>query len=209
MGKFRNFFETNQNERNKELQSIWSDTFKALGLGGLSDEDAAQQSLSRINYGERGSKSSSFKGKQAVRKRLENDQIFSRLSKIPDPEIRKGIEQTRKWLDTDDQSNASTTVSNMLKMLFGEKNFEQFIDKDFPKFDPKAQVEKQPPKQSISEPTPDGSMTEPPEVSGQQGGPSLNGGPAGSQPQVQAGFMPAKAQNPLPPKPIGADKGLF
>lgn len=180
--RFKTFIENE--DHSKELQQIWTDTFKALGVGGLSDEDAAQQSLSRITLGQRdqSNKPSVFKGKQAVSKRLENAQIFSRLERISDPELRQTVEQTRRWLDSRDDkgqgANGSTTVSNLLKMLFGDKYFTQFIDKDFPKNDPKAAVEPQPPKQVP------GSMTQPPPVMGQQGAPPPTGGPMGSQPQV-------------------------
>lgn len=219
MGRFRTFVESQDKDRLKELQAVWADTFKALGVGGLADEDAAQQSLSKITFGQRNpmrGKESVFKGKQAVGKRLENGQIFSRLQSMNDPELKQSVEITRKWLDTQDNkgqgSNASTTVSNLLKMLFGDKYFQQFIDSDFPQVDTaKAQVEPQPPKDTAgAEGTPpDGSMTQPPDPSGQQGAPPPNGGPPGAQPQAQQGMAPPQPTNPMPPKPAGAEMGLF
>ena len=104
--RFRQWINENfQSERNSDIQKIWTDTFNALGIGGLSDEDAAQQSLSKITYNSRNSDndSSTFKGKQAVRKRLENGQIFSRLEKIGDPDIEKNLENVKRWLDSNDQ----------------------------------------------------------------------------------------------------------
>jgi hypothetical protein len=103
-----------QSEKDLQLQKIWKDVFKALGIDGLADEDAGQQSLSKITFGARsperirnrdgGSGANVFKGKHAASKALENGQIFAALEKIGDPEIaRKAVEMTRKWLDTDER----------------------------------------------------------------------------------------------------------
>lgn len=219
MGRFRTWLvESLQSQKLKELQTVWADTFKALGVGGLSDEDAAQQSLSKITFGDRNphrNAESTFKGKQAVRKRLENGQIFARLERYGDPELKQSVEDTRRWLDLKDKdhaANGSTTVSTLLQKLFGDKYFQQFIDQDFPKTDQaKAQVQPQPPKDSTGTPaqTPDGSMTQPPDMTGQQGAPPPNGGPPGGQPQAQQGMSPPPPNNPMPPKPAGAEMGLF
>jgi len=194
-----------QSEHDQELQRIWADTFKALGLAGLADEDAAQQSLSKITFNQRNSKSSSenmFKGKQAVRKRLENGQIIARLQKIGDPEIRKNVEAVRNG---EHSSNASTTVSNLLQMMFGQETFQKFIDSDFPKVDTaKAQVEPQPPKQDMGQesPSPDNSMDQ---NSPQPPMPQMQPG----QPQVPPNAMQPNPTNPMPPKPAGAEFGMF
>lgn len=199
-----------QSERDKELQRIWADTFKALGVAGLSDEDAAQQSLSKITFNQRSpeSQNSIFKGKQAVRKRLENGQIFSRLEKIGDPELKKNVEIARKWLDTQEPSNASTTISSLLQKLFGDEYFQQFIDSDFPKVDQaKAEVQPVPPKDNLTQdgPSPDNSMD--------MSMPMPTGlpmdGMMGQQPQVPTAMMPPQPTNPMPPKPAGAELGLF
>jgi hypothetical protein len=195
--KFKEFAQNSENQA--ELQRIWGDTFKSLGVGGLSDEDAAQQSLSKITFGSRNPDraNSTFKGKQAVRKRLENGQIFQRLEKINDPEIQKGVEDARKWLDIQDgpeSSNASSTVSNLLQKMFGQKNFQDFIDGDFPRADvAKAQVEPQAPKQADSPMGPSQMQPGPPQS-----------GMMGQQPSTSP--MP---NNPMPPKPAGAEMGMF
>lgn len=202
-----------QSQKEEELQRIWADTFKALGVGGLSDEDAAQQSLSKITLNQRSpdhDQNSTFKGKQAARKRLENGQIFSRLEKLGDPELRQGVEDARRWLDTQDadhEANASTTVSTLLQRLFGEKNFQTLIDSDAPKADTaKAQVQPQPPKDVGQEPTPDNSLD--PTTPQPMNQPPMNGSP-GQQPQIASPFMPPRPTNPMPPKPAGAEMGLF
>lgn len=210
MGRFKFWLENVASQRDKELRQIWGDTFKALGVGGLADEDAAQQSLSKITFGSRSpeGRSNTFKGKQAVRKRLENGQIFDRLKKSGDPELRKGIEDTRKWLDTQEpghSANASTTVSVLLQKLFG-KHYQSFIDSDMPQPDTaKAQVQPQPPKQDSEAGGPDLSQ-----------GPENPSGPAnpadqqlGQQPQAPGGMQQPMPTNPLPPKPAGADMGMF
>lgn len=184
-----------QSEKHGDLQKIWLDIFQSLGISGLSDEDAAQQSLSKINYSRSHSEdpNSIFKGKQAVRKRLENGQIFSRITQLSDPEMTKNLEITKKWLDTDDASNSSTTISVLLQKLFGQEKFQQLIDSKFPKLDSaKAQVQPMPPK-NTSEPdlsSPDNSM-------------------APNSQALDPQFNPKSVQHPLPPKPIGAENGLF
>lgn len=194
-------WEALENEKAKQLQAIWADTFKALGVGGLSDEDAAQQSLSKITFNNRNpDRTSTFKGKQAVRKRLENGQIFSRLEKMADPDIKKGMEDTRRWLDTQDNehsANASTTVSVLLQKLFG-RYYQEFIDSDMPRVDQaKAQVQPQPPKADpagSSQPLP---ATTQPQL------------PAPGQQQASGQMAMPNPTNPMPPKPAGAEMGLF
>lgn len=199
-----------QTERETELQRIWSDTFKALGVAGLSDEDAAQQSLSKITFNQRSPERSDsvFKGKQAVRKRLENGQIFSRLKHLGDPEVDKNVEEVRKWLDSQEHdANASTTVSNLLQMMFGPDRFHKFIDSNFPKPDEaKAQVQPQPPKQSMGPEgtTPDNSM----DANTPMPGPPMSG-MMGQQPQVPQNMVPPQPSNPMPPRPAGAELGMF
>lgn len=198
-------------DKERHLQDIWGDTFKALGIGGLSDEDAAQQSLSKITFNQRSSESpnSVFKGKQAVRKRLENGQIFSRLERLNNPEVKQNIQDVRKWLDTKDSANASTTVSNLLEKLFGKETFQKFIDADFPKKDDvKAQVPSQPPKQDLTGPNApaadnQGPLQQPPVPPG----PPM-AGMMGEQPPSpdQTAMNPAAG---MPPKPAGAEMGLF
>lgn len=211
MERFRFWLaERMQSERDNQLQRIWADTFKALGLGGLSDEDAAQQSLSKVTFNQRSpdSHGNTFKGKQAVRKRLENGQIFNRLEQLNDPEIRKNIEDVRRWLDSNDgdtSSNASTTVSNLLQKIFGQDTFQKLIDSDFPKQDDaKAQVQPMPPSNMGQEmPNPDTSAN--PQPPGQ---PPMSG-MMGQQPQVPQGMAPPQPTNPMPPKPAGAELGMF
>ncbi len=212
MKSFKMWLENQEADRNKELQNIWSDTFKALGVGGLSDEDAAQQSLSKITFNQRSSESpnSPFKGKQAVIKRLENGQIFARLTKIGNPEINQNVENVKKWLgskDAEHSANASTTISNLLQKLFGQETFERFIDSKFPKVDQaKAKVEPMPPKQDVTgpdSPAPDNSMTQAPENAPQPVDASMG------QPQVNPAMMQPNPQNPMPPKPAGAEQGMF
>jgi hypothetical protein len=195
----------------KELQSIWADTFKALGIGGLSDEDAAQQSLSKITFNQRSGETQNnvFKGKRAASKRLENGQIFNRLEKLNDPDIKNNIEDVRKWLDTTDSehaANASTTVSTLLQKLFGQETFQQFIDSDFPKFDSaKAEMPPQPPKQDTGVPP----EAPAPDNAGQNPGQPPMNGMMGDQPQANAAQQIPPVQNPMPPKPAGAEMGMF
>jgi hypothetical protein len=211
MISFKTWLE-NIDPKMKELQAIWADAFKALGIEGLSDEDAAQQSLSKITFNQRSGETQNnvFKGKRAASKRLENEQIFNRLEKLNDPDIKKNIEDVRKWLDTTDPehaANASTTVSTLLQKLFGQETFQQFIDSDFPKVDSvKAEMPPQPPKQDTGVPP----EAPAPDNSGQnqQGQPPMNG-MMGDQPQANAAQQMPPVQNPMPPKPAGAEKGMF
>lgn len=212
--RFRNWLAENLLPNSeKELQRLWSDTFKALGVGGLADEDAAQQSLSKITYNNRNiDRQSVFKGKQAVRKRLENGQIFNRLQSVGDPELRQTVDATRKWLDTDDgelSSNASTTVGNLLQKLFGDKYYHQFIDSDMPKVDKaKAQVEPQLPRDSMGNETPAPNNSMDAQTPQPQGQPPM-GGMMGQQPQVPQMMAPPQPGAPMPPRPAGAELGLF
>jgi hypothetical protein len=196
-------------EKMSKLKDIWSDFFKALGIEGLSDEDAAQQSFSRIRLNQRSrGTNSTFKGKQAVRKRLENNQIFQRLLNLNDPEIRKNVENVRSWLDKKDvgySANASTTVGILLEKLFGKETFQKFIDADFPKkieddqdsenyqSDPKNEDE---PQNNLE----DGSSS-PPVPPGQP----MSGMMGEQPPQEPEG----SARMPLPQKPAGAELGMF
>lgn len=217
MSAFKIWLESLETEREKELRSIWADTFKALGVGGLADEDAAQQSLSKINYGQRGSGNgvNNFKGKQAARKRLENGQIFSRLEKIGDPELKQSVEDARKWLDQNEaghEANASTTVSVLLQKMFG-KLYNRFIDSDVPRMDQaKAKVPPMPPKQDTTPPD----LSQGPENPQPEQPQPMNGlSPMDQQTDQQMGqpqVSPAqknRTTNPLPPKPAGADMGMF
>lgn len=209
--KFKVWLENDEKQKQKNLQEIWADTFKALGVGGLSDEDAAQQSLSKITFNQRSpdNKGNVFKGKQAASKRL--GEIFNRLQQLNDPDIQKNVEETRKWLDTKDSANASTTVSNLLQKMFGEENFQKLIDADFPKLDTaKAEVPPQPPKQNTGVPP----EAPAPDNSGQnQPGQPPMSGMMGEQPPPPAPpttpNAPPQGMPPMPPKPAGAEMGLF
>ena len=198
-------------KKQKELQSIWKDTFKALEIGALSDHDAAQMSLSKINFNQRASddEGNVFKGKQAVSKLLENGQIFSRLEKLNDPDVNKNIEDARNWLDTTDSkhaANASTTVSTLLQKLFGQDIFQKFIDADFPKVDSaKAEMPPQPPKQDTGVPP----EAPAPDNAGQNPGQPPMNGMMGDQPQANAAQQMPPVQNPMPPKPAGSEMGMF
>ena len=166
MSSFRNWLEAHESDKQKQIQAIWADTFKALGVGGLSDEDAAHQSLSKITYGQRRSSDSgqnTFKGKRAAYKRLENGQIFNRLSQLNDPEVAKNIEQAKAWLGQNgEKSNGDTTISTVLQKLFGQENFEQLIDADVPHVDAKLQkAPAQPPKQDMGMQQPEPEMEDP------------------------------------------------
>jgi hypothetical protein len=211
MISFKTWLENIDSKNLKELQAIWADAFKALGIGGLSDEDAAQQSLSKITFNQRSGETQNnvFKGKRAASKRLENGQIFSRLEKLNDSDINKNIEDVRKWLDTTDSehaANASTTVSTLLQKLFGQDTFQQFIDSDFPKIDSaKAEMPPQPPKQDTGVPP----EAPAPDNAGQNPGQPPMNGMMGDQPQANAAQQMPPVQNPMPPKPAGAEMGMF
>lgn len=141
MGKFSIWLEDNESQKNQQMRDIWSDTFKALGVGGLSDEDAAYQSLGKITYGQRAATgtASTFKGKKAAYKRLENGQIFNRLLQLQDPEIVKQVQDAKEWLGKNDddpktQNNGDTTIATLLQKIFG-KTYQQLIDSDSPTAD--------------------------------------------------------------------------
>lgn len=160
MARFKLWVENIEAEKMKDIQNIWTDTFKTLGVSGLSDIDAAQQSLSKINFGSRRPDNSvnNFKGKQAVHKRLENGQIFTRLRQINDPELAKNVEDAERWLNSSETPNNGTTIGNLLQRMFGNY-FQKLIDGDFPQVNiAKASVEPQPPKES---PMNGSSFTEP------------------------------------------------
>lgn len=203
MTSFKMWLENTDQNDFKELQAVWEDTFKALGIDGLSDEDAAQHSLSKIIFNQRSSENNNeFRGKRAARKRLENGQIFEKLNKINNPEIKKNIEDVRKWLDTDDAkhaANASTTVSTLLQKLFGQDNFSKLIDSNFPKID-SSKVPMMSPKKSLE------NQTEKPPLNNVNA-PPMTG--TMDQPQVNPSQQMPPVQNPMPPKPAGAEMGLF
>lgn len=143
MGNFRIWLEDHDSVKQQQLRDIWSDTFKALGIGGLADEDAAYQSLGKITYGQRvpSGANSTFKGKKAAYKRLENGQIFNRLLQLQDPQINQQVQSTKEWLgsnndDPKTQNNGDTTVATLLQMLYGPM-YQQFIDSDAPVGDAK------------------------------------------------------------------------
>ena len=188
-----------RDDRLKQIRQIWSDTFKSLGIGGLSDEDAAHQSLSRINFNDRNSDhSSTFKGKQAALKRLENGQIFQRLQQLQDPELVKTVENVKQWLGDKDETgpNASTTVSTLLQKLFGPY-FQNLIDSDMADIQSGqdkavAQVEPQPPQDNLGPQGPDlnGEDVPPMDIDPNQ----MSQMPPGKQPQVP---QPVQPQNPM------------
>lgn len=176
MSSFRHWLEALESDKDKQIQAIWADTFKALGVGGFSDEDAAHQSLSKITYGQRRgmrsymdseSGTSTFKGKKAAYKRLENGQIFNRLAQLNDPEISKNIEDTKAWLGQNNvKNNGDTTISTVLQKLFGPERFEQLIDSDVPHVDSKlTKAPAQPPKQDMGMNQPEPQMEQPPDMS--------------------------------------------
>ncbi len=144
MGKFTVWLEDHESQKNQQLRDIWSDTFTALGVNGLADEDAAYQSLGKITYGQRAptGDASTFKGKKAAYKRLENGQIFNRLLQLNDPQIVRQVEDVKKWLGTNNddpknQNNGDTTVATLLQKLFGQQTYQSLIDSDGPVADAK------------------------------------------------------------------------
>ena len=146
MGKFSIWLEDHESMKNQQIRDIWADTFKALGIGGLSDEDAACQSLGKITYGERrgmrrfmdsGDQTSTFKGKKAAYKRLETGQIFNHLAQLGDPQIEKQVADVKQWLNTNNddpkvQNNGDTTVATLLQKLFGPDMYQSLIDSNVP-----------------------------------------------------------------------------
>jgi hypothetical protein len=212
--KFKIWLEDLQSDKVQQLQSIWSDVFRALGVDGESPEDNALKSLNRIKYGhsEAGGHNE-FQGKKATLKRLENGQIFSRLQKLGDADINNQIEATKRWLGSSEGSadgktnvnaNADTTISKLLQNLFGPKYFQQFIGDDFPKMDQAvAQVQPQPPKDNTAPNTSLDQNTPQPPM------PQDPSNPMAMQPQANGSQMPVPPSNPMPPKPAGAEMGLF
>lgn len=188
----------------RQVREIWADTFNALGLGGLADEDAAHQSLSKIQYGSRGTGGShnTFKGKRAAYKRLENRQIFNRLMNLQIPEAAKAVEDAKKWLGTNEtgknHANADTTVSSLLEKLFsfpmgdtGNSAFHGLIDSDAPQVDAKLQkAPAMPPKQDMGVPDQTQGPEQPP--------PAVPPDPAQQQ-QAQPPMAPPQR----PPQPMG------
>lgn len=214
--RFKIWFENMQSDKDQKVQQLWADTFRALGVDGPKQIDAAHMSLSNFTFGHNNAGNgeggkATFKGKKAVLKRLENSDIFNRLQALGDPQLKKQVEDVRKWLGTEEpgqSANASTTVGKLLERLFGGDIFNQLIDPDFPKVDKaKAQVEPQPPKQGTDGPAPQGSMDQntpqPP-----TGGDPM-GGMMGQQPQANGAMVPPDPNNPMPQKPAGAEMGLF
>lgn len=138
MKNFKTWLESDESQKEQQIRDIWAETFKALGVGGLADEDAAYQSLSKITYGNRSpsGSNSNFKGKKAAYKRLENGQIFNRLLQLQDPQIVKQVEDTKEWLGTNEdnpalQNNGDTTIATLLQKLFGPA-YQHLIDSDAP-----------------------------------------------------------------------------
>ena len=199
MGKFSIWLEDHESQKNQQIKDIWSDTFKALGIGGLSDEDAAYQSLGKITYGQRAPSgdASTFKGKKAAYKRLENGQIFNRMLQIQDPELVKQVQDVKHWLGTNDddpktQNNGDTTVSTLLQKLFGQ-TYQKLIDSNAPVDDAKlTKAPQMAPKNDMGAggPAPDSQQMQPPVPPNPMGTP-----PAPVDPQ----------QQPQPPqqKPMG------
>lgn len=166
MEHFKNWLENDETQRNQQIRNIWTDTFKALGVGGLSDEDAAYQSLGKITYGQRAAASgsaSTFKGKKAAYKMLEGGQIFNRLLQLQDPKLVKQVQDVKQWLGTNDddpknQNNGDTTIATLLQKLFGQDNYQHLIDSDAPVVDAKlSKAPQMPPKNDmgVGGPAPD------------------------------------------------------
>lgn len=221
MGRFKIWCESHLDTmKDDQIRQVWQDTFKALGIDGLGNKiDAAHTSLGSISFGHSAradKRGNTFHGKQAVQKRLENGQIFKRLEELNDPKLRQTIQATKRWLDTKDDghgANGNTTVGTLLKTLFGDDTFYKYIGKDYPKADTaKAQVEPQPPKPDMGmggeqPPAPDNSMDQNSPQPAPPGAPM--GNMPGQQPQAAGGMMPGQPSNPMPPKPAGAEMGMF
>jgi hypothetical protein len=207
MGNFKTWLESDESQKNQQLRDIWTDTFKALGLNGLADEDAAYQSLGKITYGQRAptGNNSTFKGKKAAYKMLENGQIFNRLLQLQDPQIVKQVQDAKQWLGTNsddakDQNNGDTTVSTLLQKLFGQDTYQHLIDSDSPVVDAKLNKAPQmPPKNDMGMGGPSPDMQTQPDLS--QGPENPMGTPPTPadnqqyQPQVQK--PPRPAGNPM------------
>jgi hypothetical protein len=199
-------------DKDKKVQEIWKNVFDVLGVGGFNPEDAASESLSKINFGRQSGEKTTFKGKKAVLKRLANGQIFDKLKQVGDPELAKTVERAEQWLGTEESepehsSNASTTVGELLKMLFGQKYFDSFIGSDFPKDNAKAKVQPQAPK-TPDQGAPNGSMDQNTPQPQPPGAPPMAAGPM-TQPQAPGNMQPPAPTNPMPPAPAGANMGLF
>lgn len=197
MSKFKVWFESHQSEKQQKVAEIWGDVFKSLGIGGLADEDAAYQSLSKITYGQRRPTSagtSTFKGKKAAYKRLESGQIFNRLLQLEDPVISKQVEDVKHWLGTNDddpktQNNGDTTVAMLLQKLFGQ-DYHQLIDSDAPIADTKlSKAPAQPPKNDMGI---DGPPAVDPNTTGQQ---------VPMTPPTPAANQQMQPMAPRPPRP--------
>ena len=213
MSSFRHWLEALESDKDKQIQAIWADTFKALGVGGLSDEDASHQSLSKITYGQRRSSDdgqNTFKGKRAAYKRLENGQIFNRLAQLQDPEISKNIEQAKAWLGQNDtKSNGDTTISTVLQKLFGPERFEQLIDADVPHVDAKLnKAPAQPPKQDMGMDMPEPQMDQAPDMNQD---PSMGQDPNMVQPaqQQQQQKQPMQPGMALAASVLGTRKNIL
>jgi len=200
MGKFSIWLENYESQKNQQIKDIWSDTLKIF-TGSLSVEDAAYQSLGKITYGDRSNPSgsaSTFKGKKAAYKHLENKQIFNRLLGTKDPQIIKQVQDTKNWLghnndDPKNQSNGDTTISTLLQKLFGQETSQHLIDSGAPVDDAKlTKAPQMAPKNDMGAggPAPDSQQMQPPVPPNPMGTP-----PAPVDPQ----------QQPQPPqqKPIG------
>lgn len=205
--------------KDSKMAEIWNMAFDALGIGGMDKLDAEHMSLSKIQYGRgptAGSEKKLESGKRAVSKRLQP--VFQRLKELGDPELAKNVEMVQKDLDSTEADrpgdkegpfvahNASTTVGEMLKKLFGDKNYNVFSGQSPAQPDQaKAQVQPQPPKQN---PTPNTSMDQnTPQPN--PGGPPMGGG-QGTQPQAPGNMQPPAPTNPMqPPPPAGAFMGLW
>lgn len=205
MGHFKTWLENDESQKNQQIRNIWTDTFKALGVGGLSDEDAAYQSLGKITYGQRAASSgsaSTFKGKKAAYKMLENGQIFNRLLQLQDPNIVKQVQDVKQWLGTNDddpknQNNGDTTIATLLQKLFGQETYQHLIDSDAPVAD--AKLNKAPqmaPKNDMGAGGPAPDMQTQPDMS--QGPENPMGTPP--TPADNQQFQP---QVQKPPKPTG------
>jgi hypothetical protein len=205
MSKFKTWLEGHESEMDRQIRDIWGDTFKALGIGGLADEDAAYQSLSKIVYGQRApsGNASTFKGKKAAYKRLENGQIFNRLLQLGDPEVVRQVEDAKQWLGTNDddpktQNNGDTTVSTLLQKLFG-KTYQRLMDSDGPVSD--AKLSKAPamaPKNDMGAEGPAGATPPPPDPTQQQ--PPSD--PAQMQQPPVPQQQPPQQQQPPVPNPM-------
>ena len=174
--------EGRQEERAAQIQKLWKDTFRALGLEGLSDEDAVQQSLSRLRFNSRsgGGEQTNFSGKQAVLKRLESGGVVAAFDALGDPELKGNSEAVRRWLGVRGDSSASTTVGVLLRRLFGEDLYGRLLSGDTP----------------VPDATPE--TPQPPSVP-----------PAAPEPDPHAPGSVPQAAAQQPAAPAGAESGLY